>query len=175
MEKVHLWSTGPVSYTHLDVYKRQTFGINIKPFDWLDIAGRFGYDTYKTDGYTRYDSMSYYLTRAQKGQQDNYYRSYYGYNHTITATARQKFGKFSTRLMVGNMWQDYETRMFSVVGTNLQSFSRSDSNNTDPTTRLRLSNACLLYTSISAAEKARYHDACASWYDSCLLYTSRCV
>lgn len=118
-----------------------TFGINIKPTKWLDIAGRFGYDTYQTDGYTRYDSMSYYLTRAQKGQQDNYYRSYYGYNHTITATAKKTFGDFTTRLMVGNMWQDYEFQQWAVVGTNLKDANRSDSNNTDPLTRLRLSNA----------------------------------
>ncbi len=120
-----------------------TFGINIKPTKWLDIAGRFGYDTYQTDGYTRYDSMSYYLTRAQKGQQDNYYRSYYGYNHTITATAKKTFGDFTTRLMVGNMWQDYEFQQWAVVGTNLKDANRSDSNNTDPLTRLRLSNATL--------------------------------
>ena len=118
-----------------------TFGININPAKWLSLSGRFGYDTYKTEGYTRYDSMSFYLTRAQKGQQDNYYRSYYGYNHTITATAKKSIGNFSGKLMVGNMWQDYEYQQWAVVGNNLADFSRSDSNNTDPLTRLRLSNA----------------------------------
>ncbi len=120
-----------------------TFGINIKPTDWLDIAGRFGYDTYQIEGYTKYDSMSFFLNRAQKGQQDNYYRSYYGYNHTITATAKKNFGDFSTRLLVGNMWQDYEYRQFAVVGNNIMDANRNDSNNTDPTTRTRLSNATL--------------------------------
>jgi len=118
-----------------------TFGININPFKWLSVAGRFGYDTYHTDGYTRYDSMSFYLTRAQKGAQDNYYRDYYGYNHTITATARKKVGDFSGRLMIGNMWQDYETQMYAVYGTNLKSMTSTDSNNTDPATRTRLLNA----------------------------------
>ena len=28
-----------------------TAGIDINPFKWLSIAGRFGYDTYKNDGY----------------------------------------------------------------------------------------------------------------------------
>lgn len=148
-----------------------TFGINIKPFDWLDIAGRFGYDTYKTDGYTRYDSMSFYLSRAQKGQQDNYYRSYYGYNHTITATARRKFGQFTTRVMLGNMWQDYETRMFAVVGTQLQSFTRSDSNNTDPTTRIRLSNAALngLPNYSIKRSMAYFGEASIGWKDAIFL------
>lgn len=118
-----------------------TFGININPTKWLAIAGRFGYDTYKNDGYTRYDSMSFYLTRAQKGQQDNYYRNYYGYNHTITATAKKTLGDFNGRIMVGNMWQDYEFQQWAVVGNNLSDANRSDSSNTDPATRIRLSNA----------------------------------
>lgn len=118
-----------------------TLGVNYNPFSFLTIAGRFGYDTYKTTGFTRYDSMSFYTTRAQRGLQDNYYRSYYGYNHTITATARKTIGDFSGRLLVGNMWQNYETQQYAVSGNNLKSQLRSDSNNTDPATRVRLSNA----------------------------------
>ncbi len=118
-----------------------TMGIDIKPFNWLTLAGRFGYDTYSTDGYTRFDSMSYYVTRQQKGYQDNYYRDYYGYNHTITATAVKDFNKFSTRLMVGNMWQNYKTEQYAISGSNLASQSRTDSGNIDPVTRVRLSNA----------------------------------
>ena len=118
-----------------------TLGINFNPFSFLTISGRFGYETYKTTGYTRFDSMSFYVTRAQKGYQDNYYRQYYGYNHTITATARKSLGDFSGRLMVGSMWQDYETQQWAVSGSNLKSFSAKDSSNTDPATRIRLSNA----------------------------------
>jgi TonB-linked SusC/RagA family outer membrane protein len=118
-----------------------TLGINFNPTKWLAINGRFGYDTYKTDGYTKYDSMSFYLTRAQKGQQDNYYRNYYGYNHTITATAKKTIKNFEGSIMVGNMWQDYETRQFAVVGNDIADVKRSDSGNTNPLTRTRLSNA----------------------------------
>lgn len=114
-----------------------TLGVNVNPVKWFTLAGRFGYDTYQTDGGSRFDSMSYRLTRAEKGAQNNYYRRYYGYNHTITATARHSFGDFSGRLMVGNMWQDYETRMTTVYGTNLSTTSSKDSTATDPTTRLR--------------------------------------
>ncbi len=120
-----------------------TLGVDITPFDWLTLSGRFGYDTYAQDGYTRYDSMSYSLTRAQKGQLTNYYRDFYGYNHTITATAKKNFGKFSTRLMVGNMWQDYETQQWSVTGTNLSDANGKDSSITDPATRVRLNNNTL--------------------------------
>lgn len=117
-----------------------SLGINIRPFSWLTVSGRFGYDYYDTDGYLQYDSSSFYLTRAQKGWQRNYSTKYYGYNHTITATAKKDFGKFTTRLMVGNMWQDYETNIWSQNGTNLYVQRRKDSFNTDPTTRAYLFN-----------------------------------
>jgi TonB-linked SusC/RagA family outer membrane protein len=118
-------------------------GVNINPFKWLNISGRFGYDTYAQDGFTRYDSMSFVLARAQKGQLTNYYRDYYGYNHTINATAKKDFGKFSTRIMIGNMWQDYETQQWSVTGTNLTNQTSKDSSITDPATRIRLNNNTL--------------------------------
>ncbi|HMJ46867.1 MAG TPA: TonB-dependent receptor, partial [Ferruginibacter sp.] len=94
-----------------------TLGININPLSWLTLAGRFGYEMYKTDGYLRYHPQSFYLTIGQGGLQDNYYRRYHGYNHTITATARKTYkNDFNFRLMAGTMWQDYKTEMFSVSG-----------------------------------------------------------
>ena len=118
-----------------------TLGINVTPFKFLTLAGRFGYDTYASDGYTRYDSMTANLSRLLKGAQTNYYRRYYGYNHTITATGRHTIGDFSGRLMVGNMWQDYETQMTTVYGTNLSSFSKGfDSSVSEPSTRFRNAN-----------------------------------
>lgn len=94
-------------------------GVNFNPFKWLSIAGRFGYDTYQSEGYTFYHPLSSLTSRTQRGALDNYWRKYYGYNHTITATFKKDFGKLSTRLMVGNMWQDYETQMFAIYGTGL--------------------------------------------------------
>lgn len=93
-----------------------SLGININPFDWLSVNGRFGYDGYDMAGYTRYHPMSYFITQAQLGLQDNFYRKFSGYNHTITATAKKKLGDFNLRLMAGTMWQDNETKMFSVSG-----------------------------------------------------------
>jgi outer membrane receptor protein involved in Fe transport len=97
-------------------------GINLTPFKWLSIAGRFGYDTYESVGYTFYSPLSNLTSRNQNGgfgALDNYWRTYYGYNHTITATVKKNIKKFSGRLMVGTMWQDYETQMYSIYGTNL--------------------------------------------------------
>lgn len=175
--KIPLFNTNPnaeLDNPFYNVYKNRsgdetnrltaTFGVNYNPFSFLTIAGRFGYDTYKSTGYTRFDSMSFYVTRAQKGYQDNYYRNYYGYNHTITATARKTIGDFSGRLMVGNMWQNYETRQWAVSGSNLKSFSASDSNNTDPATRLRLSNARNGLPNYSISRQAAYFgEASIGW------------
>lgn len=119
-----------------------TLGVNINPTPWLTVAGRFGYDTYKSTGFSLIDSASS-LALSTKGSQDNYYRNYYGYNHTITATAKKTIGDFSGRVMIGNMWQDYRTEQYAVSGTFLKNgyaFGR-DSNNTAPAGRTRLSNA----------------------------------
>ncbi len=107
------------NYDETDRYNA-TLGINIRPYDWLTLSGRFGYEHYATDGYLRYHPLSYYITAATGGLQDNWYRRYYGYNHTITATAKRKLNKdFNGRIMVGTMWQDYETRMFAVSGSGI--------------------------------------------------------
>lgn len=100
--------------------KTYSLGININPYKWLTITGRFGYDTYDMNGYLFYHPQSYFLSAGTGGTLDNYWRQYTGYNHTITATARKQLGKnFNLRVMTGTMWQDYETRMFSVYGTNI--------------------------------------------------------
>lgn len=106
------------SYDKTDRYI-MTAGININPFNWLSVAGRFGFDTYQSEGYTFYHPLSYLTTRTQLGALDDYWRKYYGYNHTITATAKKTMGKFSGHVMVGTMWQDFKTEMFSIYGTNL--------------------------------------------------------
>ena len=96
-----------------------TFGINITPFKWLTISGRFGYDMFSTDGWSFYHPLSSILTKGTGGQQDNYYIDYKGYNHTITATAKKSLGKFNFRLLGGTMWQDYRKEQYSVYGTNI--------------------------------------------------------
>jgi TonB-linked SusC/RagA family outer membrane protein len=96
-----------------------TMGININPFSWLTVSGRFGYDTYRSEGYSFFHPLSFILTKGTGGSMDNYFRDFHGYNHTITATAKKKMGKFTGRILVGTMWQDYKTEMYSVYGTNL--------------------------------------------------------
>ncbi|HEY8660599.1 MAG TPA: TonB-dependent receptor plug domain-containing protein, partial [Hanamia sp.] len=103
-----------------------TMSINIRPFPWLTLAGRFGYDTYKTDGYLFTHPESFYLAVGTGGTLDNYYRTYKGYNHTITAAANKKFGDFTTRLMVGTMWEDFETQQYSLVGNHLKDSTSTD-------------------------------------------------
>jgi TonB-linked SusC/RagA family outer membrane protein len=123
-----------------DVTDRYTasLGINLRPTDWLSIAGRFGYDTYNTNGYTVYHPQSFFIAQSLNGSQDNYFRRYRGYNHTITATAKKKVGDFNFRMMLGTMWQDYETKQFAITGNNLTDSKRSDTSNTAANTRVRL-------------------------------------
>ena len=116
-----------------------TMGINIRPTSWLTIMGRFGYDTYNTYGYKLiHPNSSSQVSLASLGEQDNFWRKYKGYNHTITATATKKVKDFNFRLMVGTMWQDYETQMFAIYGTRLKSPTNTDSGNTAENTRVRL-------------------------------------
>ncbi|MEO6254420.1 MAG: SusC/RagA family TonB-linked outer membrane protein [Ferruginibacter sp.] len=114
-----LWSAK--NNTTGDITKRwvATLGIDIKPFSWLTVAGRFGYDTYKTEGYVFIHPQSFYLTAATLGTQDNYYRKYKGYNHTITASAKKEWKGFTGKLLVGTMWQDFETQAFGVFGNHV--------------------------------------------------------
>lgn len=114
-------------------------GVNIRPTDWLTISGRFGYDTYKTYGYLLiHPQSSSNNPLGNQGSLDNYWRKYKGYNHTITATARKKVGDFNMRLMLGTMWQDYQTDQFAIYGVRLKSPTDTDSSNSDPTSRVRL-------------------------------------
>lgn len=116
-----------------------TLGINIRPTSWLSIQGRFGYDTYNMNGHMLIHPLSSSNSSlANLGSLDNFWRKYKGYNHTITATATKKVGKFSFRGMAGTMWQDYETRMFAVYGIRLKDPGLTDSSNTAENTRVRL-------------------------------------
>lgn len=152
-----------------------SLGINITPYEWLTLAGRFGYDTYESEGFTLYHPQSYFISAALNGQLDNYWRKYKGYNHTITATARKKIGDFSGRVMVGTMWQDYETQMFAIVGNKLTSPTSTDSSNTDPTTRVRLlRNNFGEYNQLIIRQMAYFGEAAISYKNMIFLnYTHR--
>jgi TonB-linked SusC/RagA family outer membrane protein len=164
-----------------------TMGININPFSWLSLAGRFGYDTYSIDGYTTYHPLSWYVTRASGGLLDNYYRRYYGYNHTITATIKKEVKDFSFRVLLGNTWQDYETQMYSTSGNNLidsvsavgdmwkngriitqreyvQLTAGFDSSLTRPSSRIRLNNAARGLPNYSISRQVAYFgEATLGW------------
>jgi TonB-linked SusC/RagA family outer membrane protein len=152
-----------------------TFGINVNPAKWVSLQGRFGYDIYKTEGFRFIHPQSFLTTAAQGGQLDNYYRKYAGYNHTLNATFKKSLGKFNGRLMVGNMWQDYNTQMYSVYGTRLIDRNRTDSSNTDPATRLRLYRARFgEYNQVLVRQMAYFGEVALSYNNMIFLnYTHR--
>jgi len=149
-----------------------TLSVNYNPTNWLSISGRVGYDTYSQNGYTKWDSSSYFLTRAQKGAQENYYRKYYGYNHTVTAVAKKSFGKINTRLMIGNMWQDYETQTYAIFGNDISDALRTDSGNTNPISRIRNSNATRFgLPNYNISRQAAYFGEASVNYDNKIFFT----
>lgn len=124
-----------------------TMGIDIHPLDWLTLSGRFGYDTYATDGFDVYGpqssdpvSISGTTTGAYnlKGALENTYQRYFDYNHTIYATAKHKFGDWTVSLIAGTTYEDNEHKTFSVIGSQLIDPNRHDSSNTNPASRQRL-------------------------------------
>jgi TonB-linked SusC/RagA family outer membrane protein len=105
-----------------DVSDRKTYslGVNINPWKWLTVSGRFGYDTYDQDGFLFFHPQSFYVSASSGGSLDNYWRKYNGYNHTITGTIKKDLTKnLNLRVMGGTMWQDYTTKMFAVYGTKI--------------------------------------------------------
>jgi TonB-linked SusC/RagA family outer membrane protein len=175
-----------------------TFGINVNPVSWMTLSGRFGYDTYRQVGYTRFHPLSFYVSRAQGGYQDNYYRDYAGYNHTVSATFRKKVGSFDGRLLVGNMWQDYRTDQYAVsgsgvidsigaIGANLNKMFKngvvvtdanyfqltgngSDSNSTKATTRVRLNRARFGdYNYVESRQAAYFGEFTLGWKSAIFL------
>jgi len=145
-----------------------TLAINIHPFPWLALAGRFGFDTYHQDGYTLYHPESSESITADSGYQDNYYRRYHGYNHTITATANKDFGKFHGRLMAGTMWQDQRTEQYGVYGRHLTDPNNTDSSNTRPSTRQRLLRNVFGLPNLSIFRDVAYFGEAMVSYDNIL-------
>lgn len=138
-----------------------TLGVNLNLTKWWTVNGRFGYDTYNTDGWAFYHPQSFVITAATRGQQDNYNRKYFGYNHTVTTTAKHSIGKFNGRLMLGTMYQDYEQQMIALVGNQVVDLNKRDTNNTNPITRVRLNrnNQGLPNLSINRSAAAFYEMA----------------
>ena len=148
-----------------------TLGVNINLKKWWTVNGRFGYDTYTTDGWAFYHPKSFILTPQTMGQQDNYTRKYFGYNHTITTTATHSIGKFNGRLMAGTMYQDYEQQMWAVVGNRIVDVSRRDSNNTDPITRVRLNRNLIGEPNLSINRSAALFYELAINYDEKIYFS----
>ncbi len=119
------------------------FAINYNPTKWLTVAGRFGYNNYTTEGFQYRDPESASQSSiANKGSLDNYWVKNANYNHTISATGKQTFGKFNTRLTIGTRWSQSEMQRFGISGT-FDSTRSFDSSSTGVTTRTRLSRATL--------------------------------
>jgi TonB-linked SusC/RagA family outer membrane protein len=148
-----------------------TIGVNLRPTSWLSVQGRFGYDAYNTYGYKLiHPNSSSQISVSNLGEQDNYWREYRGYNHNITATATKKVNDFGFRLMVGTVWQDYQTEMFAIYGTRLKDPAKTDSSNTLENTRQRLlQNNFGNYNVTRLRQSAYFGEAAISYKDMVFL------
>lgn len=177
-EKLLLYATDPLAEVDNPIWNAKnsssfeenrrytaTLGININPAKWVSIQGRFGYDTYRTEGNIFTHPKSFLTNASLRGALDNYYRNYYGYNHTINAIFKKSIGKFNGRLMLGSMWQDYETQQYAVSGNGIVDITKRDSNNTDPITRRRLNRAILFgdYNRVINRQLANFGEAQISY------------
>ncbi len=123
-------------------------GINFNPLPWLSVAGRFGYQYSSLSGFQYRDPESASQSSlSNKGQLDNYWAKFYGYNHTITATAKKTFGKLDIRVTAGTRWNQTNRQLFSISGS-YDSTRRYDSNSTGVATRARLSRATLAQSNV---------------------------
>jgi len=144
-----------------------SLGININPFKWLTLSGRFGYTFYTTSGFQYRDPESAsQSSMSNKGQLDNYWVKQGNYNHTISATAKKAFGNFNVRTTVGTRWSESHRQLFSVSGTQ-DSIRSFDSSATALSTRSRLSRNTLYgsgnWNLINSLQVAAFAEATVSY------------
>ncbi len=140
--------------------KASSLSVNLRPWKFLTIAGRFGYDTYDQEGFLFFHPQSFYVTPSSGGSIDMYWRRYKGYNHTITATYNKTIKKnFNVRLMGGTMWIDTKTEMWAISGGGLIDSVSSNTNDASGLVGKMYKNGSILTDAQLAALMGNYMDS----------------
>ncbi len=79
----------------------------------------FGYDTYNTEWLSFYHPQSFYITAGSEVHRIITGENIQDITILLLQQLKGKLENFNLRLMGGTMWQDYETEMFAVYGTNI--------------------------------------------------------
>ncbi|MBC7847697.1 MAG: SusC/RagA family TonB-linked outer membrane protein [Flavobacterium sp.] len=109
-------------------------GLVYDPTSWLNITGRAGYDVIAGRGYRAIHPDSN-AGLSGGGFIESYYNNATVFNSNILVTAKHSFGKFNTKLLVGNGYNDSYQSIISTQGNKFILKDFYSINNTDPSTQ----------------------------------------
>ena len=109
-------------------------GLLYDPTPWLNITARVGWDVNSGQGFRAIHPESA-GGLASGGFIESYYNNTSNLNTTLLATASKSFGKFNTKILLGNAVTDNYNRILSTSGSRFLDTGFNSINNTDPTTQ----------------------------------------
>lgn len=109
-------------------------GLIYDPTKWLNFTARAGWDVNSGQGYRAIHPEST-SGIATGGFIETYYNSTSNLNTTFLATASKSFGKFNSKILVGNAINDNYFRILSTSGSKYFDPNFNSINNTDATTQ----------------------------------------
>lgn len=109
-------------------------GLLYDPTDWLNFTARVGWDVNSGQGYRAIHPESA-AGISTGGFIESYYNSTSNLNTTFLATAKKSFGKFNSKILVGNAINDNYFRILSTSGNKYFDPNFNSINNTDASTQ----------------------------------------
>jgi len=109
-------------------------GLLYDPTDWLNFTARVGWDVNSGQGYRAIHPESA-AGISSGGFIETYYNSTSNLNTTFLATAKKSFGKFNSKILVGNAINDNYFRILSTSGNKYFDPNFNSINNTDTSTQ----------------------------------------
>ena len=108
-------------------------GLLYDPTSWLNITARVGWDVNSGQGFRAIHPESA-AGLSTGGFIESYYNNTSNLNSTLLGTFTKSFGKFNTKILLGNAVNDNYFRILSTSGSKFLDPNFNSINNTDPTT-----------------------------------------
>ena len=109
-------------------------GLIYDPSDWINFTARVGWDVNSAQGYRAIHPESA-AGSSTGGFIESYYSSTSNLNSTLLGTVKKSFGKFNTKILIGNSVNDNYFRILSTSGSKYYDPNFNSINNTDATTQ----------------------------------------
>jgi TonB-linked SusC/RagA family outer membrane protein len=109
-------------------------GLIYDPASWLNFSARVGWDVNSGQGFRAIHPEST-GGLSTGGFIETYYNTTSNLNSTLLGTAKKSFGKFNTKIMIGNAVNDNYFRILSTSGSRYFDPGFNSINNTDATTQ----------------------------------------